>query len=288
MGWVALFEASPYEADVHVLQGRFGFSHIEDFAAVLANLAQEIRHCRFVFEHELERCHPRLYIVGLGDSHDAWYSFDGFGPRKVRGYLYFPSGSSGNLRLEALWCVAGENLSPIHDSNAVAKLVSLGHVVCRKEHRLFASLDPVLDECPEVSSREDIDSQSRLIEEEYGRFADEPPCHIQPWLISCRQIANASIEIVLKVQLVDELRNSILRKVPRKPVELGEEPKVLLYAEDSVSRCFTAGYEVDQSADLGSLFDNIQSLDERLSLCGQEKSAQNLDEGRLTGAVRPQ
>src|SRR2546422_1242602 len=184
MGWAALFETSPYEADVHVLQGRFGFSHVEDLAAVLANLAQEIRHCRFVFEHELERCHPRLYIVGLGDSHDAWYTFDGFGTRKVRGYLYLPSGSSGNLCLETLRSVAGENLSPIYDSNAVAKLVSLGHVVCRKEHRLFASLDPVLDECPEVSSREDIEAESWLVEEEYGRVVDESPSQVQPLLVA--------------------------------------------------------------------------------------------------------
>src|SRR6266705_998236 len=288
MGWVALFETSPDEADVHVLQGRFGFSHVEDLAAVLADLAQEIRHRRLILKHELERCHSRLDVVSLRDSHDAWNAFDRFGPREVRGYLYLPCGSSCNLCLEALWSVAGENLSPVYDSDAVAKLVSLGHVVCGQEHRLFASLDPVLDECPEVSSREDIEAQSGLVEEEYCRVVDEPPGQIQPLLIPCREFAHASVEIILKLQLVDELRNSILRKVPRKPVELGEEPKVLLYAEDSVSRCFTAGYEVDQSADLGSLFDNIQSLDERLSLCGQEKSAQNLDEGRLTGAVRPQ
>src|SRR5436189_4625001 len=169
MGWVALFETSPYEADVHVLQGRFGFSHVEDLAAVLADPAQEIRHCRLILKHELERCHSRLDVVSLRDSHDAWNALDGFGPRKVRRYLYLPSGSACNLCLETLRSVAGENLSTIYDSNPVAELVSLGHVVGRQEHRLPTSLYPVLDECPEVSSREDIEAQSRLVEEEYSR-----------------------------------------------------------------------------------------------------------------------
>src|SRR5213594_5274870 len=145
------------------------FSHVEDLAAVLADPAQEIRHCRLILKHELERCHSRLNFVSLRDPHDARNALDRFWPRKVRGYLDLPSGSSCNLCLEALWSVAGENLSTIYDSNAVAKLVSLGHIVCREQHRLFTSLDPVLDKCPEVSSREDIEAQSRLVEEEYSR-----------------------------------------------------------------------------------------------------------------------
>ena len=77
----------------------------------------------------------------------------------------------------------------------------------------------------------------------------------------------------MKLQLVDELRNPIFRKVSRKPIQLGEEPEVLLYAEDSVSGSLAAGYEVDQAPDLRGLFDYVQSFDERLSLSGQEESA---------------
>src|SRR6266487_4868749 len=184
MGWVALFETSPDETDVHVLQGRFGFSHVEDFAAVLADPAQEIRHCRLILKHQLERCDSRLYVVGLRDSHDAWNAIDGFGPRKVRGYLYLPSGSSSDFCLETLRSVAGENLSTVYDSNPVAELVSLGHVVGRQEHRLPAGLYPVLDESPEVSSREDIEAQSRLVEEEHRRVVDESPSQVQPLFVA--------------------------------------------------------------------------------------------------------
>jgi hypothetical protein len=81
---------------------------------------------------------------------------------------------AGDLGLEVVGGVGGDDPALVDDQDPVGQRVRLVEVVRGQEHRRAAAVPQVADVLPEVRTRLRVEPSGRLVEEDQGRLVDQP------------------------------------------------------------------------------------------------------------------
>ena len=191
---------------------------------------------------------------------------------------------AGDLRLEVVGGVGGDDLAAVDDDDAVAQRVGLVEVVGGEEHRRPALAAQLGDVPPQVGPRLRVEAGGGLVEEDEGRVVDQPHRDVEPSLLAPRHVLGHPLPQALELQLVEELPAASYGVGLRHPVE---HPVV----HDLLAR--TGGGErrtglrdvADRAAHLHGLLDDVVAVDRRGAGRGAQQRHQHPQRGGLAGAV---
>src|ERR1017187_7715359 len=118
-----------------------------------------------------------------------------------------------------------DDLSMVHDADAVAEPLRLLHIVSRQNDGAARLLEPV-HQVPQMTPRWRIETGGGLIEKEQLRIAHQCARHRQPLLLASRQTAHARAALLFQLRCVDGLIHG-----EAAPVKAAKEPQRLLHRE---------------------------------------------------------
>ena len=126
---------------------------------------------------------------------------------------------AGDLRLEVVGGVAGDDPALVDDQDPVGQRVGLVEVVGGQEHRRAAARPQALDVLPEVGPRLRVQAGGRLVEEDQRRVVDQAHHDVEAALLAAGHVLGHPLPEALELELVEQLPAPLLGEPARHPVE---------------------------------------------------------------------
>src|SRR3712207_6155803 len=154
---------------------------------------------------------------------------------------------------------------------------------------LFRSrLLPGHHQLSDLPRRGDVEAEGGFVEEQDPRVVEQAAGEVHLLALPGRQRADPPTTLLAHPDRVDQLVDSAPTLLPSEPVELAEHPELLADRQDPVARLLAAGDHVHDPADPFLVPADVEPEDARRPVAGEEQRREDLDQGRLAGAVGSQ
>src|SRR5262249_61281284 len=142
-----------------------------------------------------------------------------------------------------------------------------------------------LDPPPEPAPRLRVEAGRRLVEKQHLRPVDEPERDVETALHPARVGLRDSAGRLGEAETFEQLLDALPPRTAGQPVDLGLHLQVLAPGRLRVEAVFLAD-DADRAAHTFRVGDDIEAGHARLAAVWARESGQDLDGGRLAGAVR--
>src|SRR4029079_8712529 len=132
-----------------------------------------------------------------------------------------------------------------------------------------------------------VETDGRLVEEQHPRGVQQPTRDLEAPGHPAREGGDAARAPIPQLHHLEDVLEALLGRVARHAVQLRVEPEVLLRREVLVERRVLED-QADVPADVGRAAHDVEPGDRRAAAGRPEQRAQDVDGGRLAGAVRPE
>ena len=192
---------------------------------------------------------------------------------------------AGDLRLEVVRGVAGDDLAVVDDDDAVAELVGLVEVVRGEEDGRAAPVAQVGDVGPQVRAGLRVQARGRLVEEHQGRLVDQAHGDVEPAPLATGHRLGLPVPQAVELELVEQLVPAPTGILRRHPVE---HPVVghLVTGSRRAAGGTALGHVADAPTHLLGLADHVVARDRRRTRGRPQERREHPQRRRLPGAVR--
>src|SRR6266446_2432446 len=186
-------------------------------------------------------------------------------------------------RDQLFWRAERDDLAVIHDRDSVAQALGFFHVM-RGEQYGAARGPKAADDLPQLAARLRIETCRRLVQKEQLGLAHQRACHREPLLLPAGERHYARLPLLLELDerehLLDGVRLAIKRSEQREHFAHGQLVGELCFLQLNAE-------PLAQRAPRGAVAPRCpQNLD--VARVGGRETFEDLDGGRLPGAVRPE
>jgi hypothetical protein len=196
-------------------------------------------------------------------------------------------GVAAELALERFRRALGDDLTAIDDREPRSQLVGLLEVVGRQQDGLVLLGGQPRDLAPHLGAHLRVQTRGRLVEEEHLWVVDERHRDVQPSLHPPGVAAGDAVGRLGQTEALEQLRDPLLEYLAAHAVEVALETEVLTPRRLDVDPRALRD-DADRPPDPVGLRRGVDAGDHRPALVGLCQRRQDLDRGRLAGAVGPQ